>query len=92
MKERIGRVVIAADVNWSPVTIEDMGCTGALTALLRVAIKPNLMQTLEGTLSWSMPAHLPTSLSVPLLLLLIAGFRIGWYRAQRGKTNWLCGY
>lgn len=49
MKERIGRVVVAADVNRSPVTVEDVGCTGALTALLRDAIKPNLMQTLEGT-------------------------------------------
>lgn len=49
MKERIGRMVIGADYDNEPVTVEDIGCTGALTALLRDAIKPNLMQTLEGT-------------------------------------------
>lgn len=49
MKERIGRMVIGADYDNKPVTVEDIGCTGALTALLRDAIKPNLMQTLEGT-------------------------------------------
>ena len=49
MSERISRMVVAFDYNGNPVTTDDIGCSGALTALLRDAIKPNLMQTLEGT-------------------------------------------
>ncbi|KAG0658741.1 mitochondrial C1- tetrahydrofolate synthase precursor [Maudiozyma exigua] len=49
MSTRIGKMVVAFDVDGKPVTTEDIGCTGALTALLRDAIKPNMMQTLEGT-------------------------------------------
>ncbi|XP_023420315.2 monofunctional C1-tetrahydrofolate synthase, mitochondrial isoform X1 [Cavia porcellus] len=49
MKERLGRMVVACDKNGQPVTAEDLGVTGALTVLMKDAIKPNLMQTLEGT-------------------------------------------
>ncbi|XP_036905543.1 monofunctional C1-tetrahydrofolate synthase, mitochondrial [Sturnira hondurensis] len=49
MKERLGRMVVASDKNGHPVTAEDLGVTGALTVLMKDAIKPNLMQTLEGT-------------------------------------------
>lgn len=49
MRQRIGRIVVAANHNNEPVTVEDVGCAGALTALLKDAIKPNLMQSLEGT-------------------------------------------
>uniref|UniRef100_A0A8C9JEC4 Monofunctional C1-tetrahydrofolate synthase, mitochondrial n=1 Tax=Panthera tigris altaica TaxID=74533 RepID=A0A8C9JEC4_PANTA len=49
MKERRGRMVVASDKNGQPVTAEDLGVTGALTVLMKDAIKPNLMQTLEGT-------------------------------------------
>uniref|UniRef100_A0A7N5P9A4 formate--tetrahydrofolate ligase n=1 Tax=Ailuropoda melanoleuca TaxID=9646 RepID=A0A7N5P9A4_AILME len=49
MKERLGRMVVASDKNGQPVTAEDLGVTGALTVLMKDAIKPNLMQTLEGT-------------------------------------------
>jgi len=49
MRERIGKMVVAFDVEGKPVTTEDIGCAGALAALLRDAIKPNMMQTLEGT-------------------------------------------
>ncbi|KAM5228771.1 monofunctional C1-tetrahydrofolate synthase, mitochondrial [Ctenodactylus gundi] len=49
MKERLGRMVVASDKDGQPVTAEDLGVTGALTVLMRDAIKPNLMQTLEGT-------------------------------------------
>lgn len=49
MRERLGRIVIAASKSGEPITCEDIGCAGAMTALLKDAIKPNIMQTLEGT-------------------------------------------
>uniref|UniRef100_A0A2K5XNR0 formate--tetrahydrofolate ligase n=1 Tax=Mandrillus leucophaeus TaxID=9568 RepID=A0A2K5XNR0_MANLE len=49
MKARLGRMVVASDKSGQPVTAEDLGVTGALTVLMKDAIKPNLMQTLEGT-------------------------------------------
>ncbi|NWW70909.1 C1TM protein, partial [Climacteris rufus] len=49
MKERLGRIVVANNKKGEPVTAEDLGVTGALTVLMKDAIKPTLMQTLEGT-------------------------------------------
>lgn len=49
MRERLGNMVVAASRAGEPITCEDIGCAGALTALLKDAIKPNIMQTLEGT-------------------------------------------
>ncbi|KAL6946589.1 tetrahydrofolate synthase [Hanseniaspora osmophila] len=49
MRERLGKIVIASSRSGEPVTCEDIGCAGAMTALLKDAIKPNIMQTLEGT-------------------------------------------
>ena len=49
MRERLGRMVIGTDRKGSAVTAEDLGVAGALTVLMKDAIKPNLMQTLEGT-------------------------------------------
>ncbi|XP_010155793.1 PREDICTED: monofunctional C1-tetrahydrofolate synthase, mitochondrial, partial [Eurypyga helias] len=49
MKERLGKMVVANDKKGEPVTAEDLGVTGALTVLMKDAIKPTLMQTLEGT-------------------------------------------
>ncbi|XP_041279839.1 monofunctional C1-tetrahydrofolate synthase, mitochondrial isoform X1 [Onychostruthus taczanowskii] len=49
MKERLGRMVVANDKKGQPVTAEDLGVTGALAVLMKDAIKPTLMQTLEGT-------------------------------------------
>ena len=49
MRERLGRMVIATSKRGDPVTCDDIGAGGALTALMKDAIKPNLMQTLEGT-------------------------------------------
>ncbi|HOA23484.1 MAG TPA: formate--tetrahydrofolate ligase [Aggregatilineales bacterium] len=48
MRERIGRVVIGLNRQGKPVTLEDLGVAGAVTVLLRDAIMPTLMQTLEG--------------------------------------------
>ncbi|AGO12518.1 AaceriAER178Wp [[Ashbya] aceris (nom. inval.)] len=49
MRERIGRMVVAANLDGEPITAEDVGCAGAVAALLKDAIKPTLMQSLEGT-------------------------------------------
>ena len=48
MRERIGRVVVAFTYDGEPVTTEDLKCAGAMTVLMKDAIKPTLMQNLEG--------------------------------------------
>ncbi len=49
MRERLGRMVIGTSRAGVPVTADDLGTGGALTVLMKDAIMPNLMQTLEGT-------------------------------------------
>src|SRR3984957_3783970 len=49
LRERLGRMVIGSSKSGDPITCDDLGAGGALTALMKDAIKPNLMQTLEGT-------------------------------------------
>ncbi|XP_073842501.1 pug C-1-tetrahydrofolate synthase, cytoplasmic isoform X1 [Musca autumnalis] len=49
MKTRLAKMVVAFDRKGNPVTADDLGVTGALTVLLKDALEPNLMQTLEGT-------------------------------------------
>ena len=48
MRERMGRIVVAYDKQGNPVTTEDLGVAGAMTAWMVDALKPNLLQTLEG--------------------------------------------
>jgi len=48
LRARLGRIVMATDVSGKAITAEDLGVAGAMTALLVDAIKPNLLQTLEG--------------------------------------------
>jgi len=49
LKARLARIVVAYNEDGDPVTAGDLNAQGALTALLKDAIKPNLVQTLEGT-------------------------------------------
>jgi len=49
MRERLGRIVIGNSRKGEPVTADDIGVGGALTVLMKEAIMPTLMQTLEGT-------------------------------------------
>ena len=49
LRKRIGRIVLAMTKDGKPVTAEDIKVAGAMTVLLKDAIKPNLLQTLEGT-------------------------------------------
>ena len=49
LKERLGRMVVAYTYDGAPVTAHDLKAEGAMAALLKDALKPNLVQTLEGT-------------------------------------------
>lgn len=49
LRERLGRIVVGYTYDGKPVTAEDLKFAGAMTVLLKDAIKPNLVQTLEGT-------------------------------------------
>ena len=49
LRERIGRIVVGYTVDGEPVTAEQLKAAGAMTVIMRDAIKPNLLQTLENT-------------------------------------------
>ncbi len=48
LRQRVGKIVFALNKQGQPVTLEDLGVAGAVTVLLKDALLPNLMQTLEG--------------------------------------------
>lgn len=48
LRERAGRIVVGSSKSGEPITADDIGCGGSIAALLKDAIKPNLMQSLEG--------------------------------------------
>ena len=49
LKDRLGRIIVAYNYNGDPVTAKDLNAVGAMAALLKDAIKPNMIQTLEHT-------------------------------------------
>ena len=49
LKERLGNIVVAYNMDGDPVTARDLKANGAMATLLKDALKPNLVQTLEGT-------------------------------------------
>ncbi|KAH7914651.1 formate--tetrahydrofolate ligase-domain-containing protein [Hygrophoropsis aurantiaca] len=49
MRERLGEMVVATSKRGDPITADDIGVGGALAVLMKDTVKPNLMQTLEGT-------------------------------------------
>lgn len=49
LKARFGRIVIGSDLDGNPVYVHQLGCEGAMAMLMKDAIKPNLVQTLEHT-------------------------------------------
>jgi methylenetetrahydrofolate dehydrogenase (NADP+)/methenyltetrahydrofolate cyclohydrolase/formyltetrahydrofolate synthetase len=49
LRERFSRIVIGTSTRGEPITAEDLGVAGAMTVLMKDALLPNLMQTLEGT-------------------------------------------
>lgn len=52
MRERIGRCIVAFSKANHPITVEDLGVAGAAAVLLKEALMPNIMQTLEGQLAF----------------------------------------
>lgn len=52
LKRRIKNIVVGYDYGRNPVTVEDLGIAGSVTALLKDAIKPNLVQSIEGVPSF----------------------------------------
>ncbi|MFB3737893.1 MAG: formate--tetrahydrofolate ligase [Candidatus Velamenicoccus archaeovorus] len=48
LRRRLGRIVVADTVDGAPVTAEDLKVAGAMTVIMRDAVRPNLVQTLEG--------------------------------------------
>ncbi|MDO8136649.1 MAG: formate--tetrahydrofolate ligase [Candidatus Brocadiales bacterium] len=49
LRKRLGRIIVASNKDRKPVTAEDLKCAGSMAVLLKDAIKPNLLQTLENT-------------------------------------------
>ena len=52
LKERLGKIIVAYNTDGQPVTAKDLKANGAMTALLKDALKPNVVQTLEHTLAF----------------------------------------
>ncbi|KAI9332000.1 formate--tetrahydrofolate ligase-domain-containing protein [Zopfochytrium polystomum] len=79
MRERLGRMVVASSKSGEPITADDVGCGGAMAVLMKDAIKPNLMQTLEGTPvfvhagPFANIAHGNSSILADLIALKLAG-------------------
>ncbi|HBI25145.1 MAG TPA: formate--tetrahydrofolate ligase [Nitrospiraceae bacterium] len=49
MRTRLGSIIVGLDKGWKPVTAEDIKCAGAMSVILKDALRPNLIQTTEGT-------------------------------------------
>ena len=63
LKARIEKILVAYTTDGKPVYAKDIGGCGAMTALLKDALKPNLVQTLENILLLSMAVHSLTLLT-----------------------------
>jgi len=80
LRARLGRIVIGATRDGRPVTADDLRCAGAMAALLKNALCPNLMQTVEGTPAFVHAgpfgniAHGNSSVLADLLALRCAGY------------------
>ena len=80
MRRRIGRAIVAFDKRQKAISVEDLGVAGAATALLKDALLPNLMQTLEGqaafvhTGPFANIAHGNSSIVADLVALKLADY------------------
>ncbi len=79
MRDRFGRMVVATNKRGEAVSVEDLGVAGAVTVLMKDAIKPNLMQTLEGTAAtvhagpFANIAHGQSSIIADMIALKLVG-------------------
>src|SRR5688500_17884677 len=80
LRVRLGRITVARRLDGSPVTADDLGAAGAMAVLLKEALKPNLIQTLEGVPAivhagpFANIAHGNTSVVADLLALRTADY------------------
>ena len=75
LKERLGKIIVAYNMDREPVTAKDLNAVGAMAALLKDAIKPNMIQTLEHTSGHQLHAsYIPTK-RIPEMLRIFGSCR-----------------
>ncbi|KAG0296591.1 tetrahydrofolate synthase [Dissophora globulifera] len=98
MRERLGKMVVASSRSGDPVTADDIGIGGALTVLMKDAIKPNVMQTLEGTPMFvhagpfANIAHGNSSIIADRIALKLAGIEYGESEDKMGYVVTEAGF
>lgn len=98
MRERLGRMVVADSKSGEPITADDIGCAGAMAVLMKDAIKPNLMQTLEGTPvfvhagPFANIAHGNSSIIADRIALKLAGIEEGESESRYGYVVTEAGF
>jgi len=98
MRERLGRMVVADSKSGEPITADDIGCAGAMAVLMKDAIKPNLMQTLEGTPvfvhagPFANIAHGNSSILADKIALKLAGIEEGESESDYGYVVTEAGF
>ena len=98
MRQRLGRMVVASSKAGQPITAEDIGCAGAMAVLMKDAIKPTLMQTLEGTPvfvhagPFANIAHGNSSIIADRIALKLAGVEEGDDEARNGYVVTEAGF
>ncbi|GAA5885445.1 hypothetical protein JCM6882_009623 [Rhodosporidiobolus microsporus] len=98
MRDRLGRMVIGESKSGVPITCDDIGCTGSLAILMKDAIKPNLMQTLEGTPvfvhagPFANIAHGNSSILADKIALKLAGIEQGEAEEKNGYVITEAGF
>ncbi|KAJ1971727.1 tetrahydrofolate synthase [Dimargaris xerosporica] len=98
MRARLGRMVVASSRQGDPITADDLGVGGALTVLMKDAIRPTLMQTLEGTPvfvhagPFANIAHGNSSVLADMIALKLAGCPEGEPDVQPGYVVTEAGF
>ncbi len=73
LRQRIGKIVVAYDLDGQPITTEDLQVAGAMAVTLKEAIAPTLMQTLEGVPTL---IHAGPLLTLRMAILLLSLMRL----------------
>lgn len=98
LRARLGRMVIGSSKAGEPITAEDIGCAGAMAVLMKDAIKPTLMQTLEGTPvfvhagPFANIAHGNSSIIADRIALKLAGIEEGDDESRNGYVITEAGF
>jgi methylenetetrahydrofolate dehydrogenase (NADP+)/methenyltetrahydrofolate cyclohydrolase/formyltetrahydrofolate synthetase len=98
MRDRLGRMVVASSKNGDAITAEDIGCAGAMAVLMKDAIKPTIMQTLEGTPvfvhagPFANIAHGNSSIIADRIALKLAGIEEGDDESRNGYVVTEAGF